>query len=113
MTPIANPQNDAEFLYNESQIRSRGKIERTFGIWKRRFSCLSTGLRCNIPLVQDVIVATAVLHNIARIYATNEDDEFFEGNDAAVVPEIEEHEPHNGPNNNLYRAEFLNYFRNL
>ncbi|XP_028041554.1 uncharacterized protein LOC114251465 [Bombyx mandarina] len=42
---------------NESHIRTRSCIERRFGIWKRRFPVLSIGMRVNLELVQDIIVA--------------------------------------------------------
>ncbi|XP_017468240.1 PREDICTED: putative nuclease HARBI1 isoform X2 [Rhagoletis zephyria] len=54
-----------ERLFNEAHIRTRNVIERCFGVWKRRFPVLGIGMRCRIPLVQDIIVAAAVLHNIA------------------------------------------------
>lgn len=66
LTPLANPASRAEQLYNESHIRTRNLIERTFGIWKRRFPALCYGLRCKIETSMVVIIATAVLHNIAR-----------------------------------------------
>lgn len=65
ITPLNNPSERAENLFNEAQIRSRNVVERTFGIWKRRFPVLSFGLRCKIPLAQHTIVAAAVIHNIA------------------------------------------------
>ncbi|KAK9730338.1 DDE superfamily endonuclease [Popillia japonica] len=67
ITPLANPQSPAENLFNESQIRTRNVIERTFGVWKRRFPILSVGMRCRISLMQVVIVATAILLNLARM----------------------------------------------
>ncbi|XP_049699813.2 putative nuclease HARBI1 [Helicoverpa armigera] len=66
LTPFQNPDTPTKTLYNESQIRTRNVIERCFGVWKRRFPVLSIGLRCRLPLAQDVIVACAVLHNLAR-----------------------------------------------
>ncbi|KOB66135.1 Uncharacterized protein OBRU01_21738 [Operophtera brumata] len=43
LTPMADPRNAAERLYNESQIRTRNVVERTFGA---------------------IIVSTAILHNL-------------------------------------------------
>lgn len=65
LTPLDNPRNEVETLYNEAQIRTRNVIERLFGIWKRRFPILSFGIRCKLELAQRIISACAVLHNIA------------------------------------------------
>lgn len=65
MTPLLQPGTAAEFLYNESQIRTRNPIERTFGVWKRRFPILSLGIKLSHEKVEAVVVAAAVLHNIA------------------------------------------------
>lgn len=64
-TPYSSCPTDVHHLYNESQIRTRNVIERTFGLWKRRFPILSMGMRMKLNTVQNVIVACAVLHNIA------------------------------------------------
>jgi hypothetical protein len=45
-------------------IRTRNPVERSYGVWKRRFPILSNGINLNIAKVQRIIVATAVLHNI-------------------------------------------------
>lgn len=63
MTPLLSVKNEAENLYNESQIRTRNCIERSYGVWKRRFPILSLGIRLNHKKVEGIIVATAVLHN--------------------------------------------------
>lgn len=65
VTPLRNPVLPEEHLYNEAQIRTRTTVERSYGIWKRRFPCLSLGLRLNIVTSQEVIAACAVLHNMA------------------------------------------------
>ena len=52
-------------LFQESLIRTRNIIERTIGVWKRRFPCLAVGLRSKFDLTQDIIVATTILHNPA------------------------------------------------
>ncbi|XP_071579480.1 putative nuclease HARBI1 [Temnothorax nylanderi] len=67
MTPLRNTGTRAQELYNESLIRTRNTIERVFGIWKRRFPILALGTRFSkVERVLPVIVATAILHNIAR-----------------------------------------------
>ncbi|XP_011347753.1 uncharacterized protein LOC105285310 [Ooceraea biroi] len=67
MTPLRNIEIRAQQFYNESLIRTRNTIERVFGIWKRRFPILALGSRFSkVERVLPVIVATAILHNIAR-----------------------------------------------
>ncbi|XP_055842577.1 putative nuclease HARBI1 [Episyrphus balteatus] len=66
MTPLLNPNGTAEQLYNESQIRSRGVIEKAFGILKRRFPILAYGARLKLSTVLTIIIATCTLHNILR-----------------------------------------------
>ncbi|KAI4457562.1 hypothetical protein MML48_7g00015984 [Holotrichia oblita] len=65
ITPLANVATRAENLFNESQIRTRNPIERCFGVWKRRFPILALGIRCKIENVEAIVVACAVLHNVA------------------------------------------------
>lgn len=65
MTKLQNVQTPAENLYNESIIRTRNVVERQYGVWKRRFPVLQLGMRLKVETVLAVIVATAVLHNIA------------------------------------------------
>lgn len=64
-TPFLRCETSAETLYNESQIRTRNVVERSYGVLKRRFPVLSLGIRVKISTVQLIIVACAVLHNIA------------------------------------------------
>lgn len=67
MTALNNPVTPAEQLYNETQIRTRCIVERTFGIWSRKFAVLNIGSHFStVERTLPVIVATAVLHNIAR-----------------------------------------------
>lgn len=63
---MLNTNTNAERLYNEAHIRTRVKIENLFGVWKRRFPILAYGCRLKLDTTLTVIVATAVLHNIAR-----------------------------------------------
>ncbi|XP_016992707.2 putative nuclease HARBI1 [Drosophila takahashii] len=65
MTPITNPTTEAERLYNESQISGRKVVSKCLEVWKQRFPLLSYGMRIHIDTAKVVIVACAVLHNIA------------------------------------------------
>lgn len=71
ITPLLNPVSRAEHLFQESQIRTRNVVERSYGVWKRRFPVLSLGIRLDISKVEAIIIATAVLHNIAILQKEN------------------------------------------
>ncbi|XP_060855453.1 putative nuclease HARBI1 [Metopolophium dirhodum] len=64
MTPLSNPVTEAEIRYQKAQIGTGNVIERTFGVWKRRFPVLLVGIRTQIPTTLVTIIATAVLHNM-------------------------------------------------
>jgi len=65
MTPFLNPNGEGQNIYNEGQIRTRNVVERSYGVWKKRFPVLALGININSQFVESIIVATAVLHNIA------------------------------------------------
>ncbi|XP_045213390.2 putative nuclease HARBI1 [Mercenaria mercenaria] len=63
MTPYMNIQTAAQERYNIALTRTRVIIEQTFGVLKRRFPCLSYGLRTETTSAPKVTVACVVLHN--------------------------------------------------
>ncbi|XP_049855099.1 putative nuclease HARBI1 [Schistocerca gregaria] len=60
LTPLLNPQNEAEHRYNRSHIKTRNTVERKYGMWKRRFPILSVGIRCNPQEAMSIIEVMAV-----------------------------------------------------
>ena len=102
LTPVTNPENAAEMRYNCAHVKTRSIIERTFGIWKRRFPCLKYGLRLHISKVPHLIVSTAVIHNMA----INNGDELFEFN-------VEDEDDHNDDNVQIDDARGLRFRRRL
>lgn len=69
MTPVNIAHTEAEHRYNNAHRNTRNAIERLFGIWKRRFPCLSQELRFKPEKACVIIVACAVLHNISLLLA--------------------------------------------
>lgn len=65
LTPLQTVRSESESLYNESLIRTRNTVERKYGVWKRRFPILSVGIKVDINTAMTIIVATAILHNMA------------------------------------------------
>jgi len=65
LTPLLNPSTDSERRYNSAHIRTRNTVERLFGVWKSRFYCLQKGLLFKPKKCCNIIIATAILHNIA------------------------------------------------
>ena len=65
MTPYNNT-NDVRYKerYNAALCRTRVLTEQTYGILKRRFPCLSVGLRTNPDRACQYVIACVVLHNI-------------------------------------------------
>ncbi|ERL87804.1 hypothetical protein D910_05193 [Dendroctonus ponderosae] len=85
-----------EIQYNTAHIATRNTVERTFGVCKRLFSCLATGLTTDIEeLTLPLLVAAAVLHNIA--IRRNDVEDFEEINCNAEVNDIFEEENEGGP----------------
>ncbi|XP_045471748.1 putative nuclease HARBI1 [Harmonia axyridis] len=119
ITSLSNPQTSAENLFNEAQIRTRNPIERLFGIWKRRFPILALGIRLNIEKVEAVIVACAVLHNIA--IQMNDGDPISNNDkiEAAIIftnnvnNGVINRNNNHGLNDNIWHALITQYFANL
>ncbi|XP_069687300.1 putative nuclease HARBI1 [Periplaneta americana] len=65
LTSYLHPETRPQHNYNAAHIRTRNCVERMIGVWKRRFPVLSLGLRTKRQTTLTIIVATAVLHNIA------------------------------------------------
>ncbi|XP_050518088.1 putative nuclease HARBI1 [Diabrotica virgifera virgifera] len=74
LTPFLQPRTNGEEAYNRAQVATRNPIERCFGVLKRRFPCLSMGLQVNLDTAMNIVVACAVLHNIALNYNDNIED---------------------------------------
>lgn len=112
--PLRNPVTPEEQLYNEAQIRTRNVVERQYGVWKRRFPILSLGMRIRLDHALTIIVATAVLHNLAC-----DAKEEVPGQEPGVEPELAEDMPGNIVPDNLHgdgavrQALINNYFRGL
>lgn len=58
-------------------------MERTYGVWKRRFPCLSRGLTTNLITSTTIVIACAVLHNMSLIF----NDTLPEDDDELVINE--------------------------
>lgn len=63
LTPVINPQTNAQRRYNISHIATRNIVERMFGVLKRRFPCLRRCLKLKLRTNLAVIVAVCTLHN--------------------------------------------------
>lgn len=68
-TPVPDPVITVpERRYNRAQILTRNSVERCFGVWKRRFACLSKKLNTKLSTSIRIIAACAVLHNLSIEY---------------------------------------------
>lgn len=107
-TPLQNPTTPGEVAYQKAHKSTRGVVERAFGVWKRRFPCLHRGLTNKIENVVPIILATAVLHNIAREQSELDDfpdDPFNEDDGNEAMPEVDPGD--NARTGNHYRQSFI------
>ncbi|PSN31369.1 putative nuclease HARBI1 [Blattella germanica] len=89
-TPVPNPQNEAENRYNRAHVKTRNIVERSFGAWKRKFSCLPKKLNIKHKTTTRIIAVCAVLHSVALRYGQ---DDHFEFHDRVVPVEALEDRP--------------------
>ena len=68
LTPYRQPASTPQSNYNYAHKKTRVIIEQTLGRWKRRFHCLHGELRMTPDKVCMIIVACAVLHNMAIMW---------------------------------------------
>ena len=68
LTPYRQPASNAQENYNYSHKKTRVLIEQTFGRWKRRIHCLHGEIRMAPDKVCTIIIACAVLHNMAIVW---------------------------------------------
>ena len=84
LTPLSNPQTPKEKRYNKAQSSTRMVVERLNGVLKRRFLCLHKELTVSPEKCCTIIIACAVLHNLARLHG----DDFEEPNPDEFTPEM-------------------------
>ena len=84
MSPLLNPRSD-ERRYNTAHRRTRCVIERCFGVLKRRFPCLHSGMRTALRNTLVIVVAVAALHNFALTQREGDMDDG--GDDDDDVPQ--------------------------
>lgn len=70
MTPLSDPATPAEIAYNSAHKTSRNAIERTFGVWKRRFPIIAAGTQIKKENLYNIIVATAVCSALSLLCLT-------------------------------------------
>lgn len=105
LTPFLPPGTDKERRYNAPHIRTRNLTERTFGILKRRFAALSTPIRTKLTNIKNIILACAVLHNLAVMNRLPLDEPEDVG---VLAPEIPL--DNNAPAGQQRRADIVEHF---
>eukprot|EP00057_Strongylocentrotus_purpuratus_P007816 XP_011662290.1 PREDICTED: putative nuclease HARBI1 [Strongylocentrotus purpuratus] len=67
ITPLRDPQGNAERNYNRAHCRTRVTIEQLNGQLKNKFRCLmGQGIQMSAPRACNIMIACAVLFNIAK-----------------------------------------------
>ena len=56
----------AEEAYNAAHSTTHSVMDRTLAAWRRRFPSLDTGVDIRFEIIDSVIIAMGVLHNIGK-----------------------------------------------
>lgn len=107
LTPFRQTNTIGERRYNQAQIRTRNIVERSFGVLKRSFPCLSRGLGTNVVTSCYIIVACAVLHNVAIAVREIEEEPIEH---VGEIPEIPFPEVNGGFGNIMRNNVVRNHF---
>lgn len=62
---MLNPIREEKIRYNAAHATTRNTIERAFGLLKRRLAMLDNPMRVKLRISKIIIMACALLHNIA------------------------------------------------
>jgi hypothetical protein len=87
--------------------RTRRIVERVFGIWKRRFPCLSRGLQTKLLTSTTIVTACAVLHNLSLIFNDTLEEEEEEDAIENINDEVPVPQPHWQPGDGLIMRNAL------
>lgn len=64
-------------IFNHAHSSLRGVIERTFGIWKKKWAILRDMPQYSLAKQRDIVIATMTLHNYIRRHASRSDPDFL------------------------------------
>ena len=109
LTPFLSPSDAAQRRYNKSLTITRNCAERGIGVLKRRFPAIKSGPRVQIENSQPIIVACAILHNIA----INNKEPEFEGNELFSHPPAFADQNVNRRGNAVRQSVVEQYFTNF
>lgn len=99
--PILNPGTAAENRFNIAHKRTRRVIECCFGVAKKKFTVLSSGMRLDPAFAGRVVMACFILHNVCLTDLGDEDDG---DEDEGIVVDVE------GEEDAHRRQELVNFF---
>ncbi|KAI8126891.1 putative nuclease HARBI1 [Lucilia cuprina] len=104
-TPIQNPKDSKEDMFNKVHIKTRNVVERLFGVWKSRFRILLEKMRMSRRNCKILIVALAVLHNLSIMY---KEQDFYD-TEEPFYTEKENHQTYQNDveNENISRALYI------
>ena len=88
MPVMRRPQTKQE-LFNLRHSQARNIVERTFGVFKRRYRIFDTGPEYPIETQAALIQALCVLHNVIRVYDPMDVPEWLEEDDEVAEKDNE------------------------
>ena len=108
------PPIGREEIFNQTHSSLRSCIERTFGVWKRRWKILQVMTIFPFHIQRDIVIASMALHNYIRIKSNDYIFHKFNQHPNVVPPDVfpdsqDRSQPHHSVGGTIREMDKLRY----